>query len=55
MNRNERELHNNWEESWERTGCGQGKGFTPAQIVLVILIIVLLAALIGMGVVYLIL
>lgn len=55
MNRNERELHNDWEESWERAGRRQGNGFTPAQIILVILIIVLVAALIGMGILFLLL
>ena len=52
MNRSERELGTNWEDSWERSDQNRGNGLTPAQIVLIILAILLIAALIGMGILY---
>ncbi|MCD7736493.1 MAG: hypothetical protein LUI07_05970 [Lachnospiraceae bacterium] len=52
MNRNDRELGSDWEESWERTGRGEGKGITPAQIVLVVVAVLLIAALAAMGVIF---
>ncbi|MCD7883946.1 MAG: hypothetical protein LUI87_09665 [Lachnospiraceae bacterium] len=52
MNRYEREIKNDWEDSWERDEKKQGNGVTPVQIVLLILIVLLLAVLIGMGVIF---
>ncbi|MCD7957435.1 MAG: hypothetical protein LUG93_17150 [Lachnospiraceae bacterium] len=52
MNRYEREVKNDWEDSWERDDRKRGNGVTPAQIFLIILIVILLAVLIGMGVIF---
>ncbi|MCD8346792.1 MAG: hypothetical protein LUD16_02350 [Lachnospiraceae bacterium] len=52
MNRNDRELHNNWEESWERPEQNRGNGLTAPQILLIILAVLLLAALIAMLVLF---
>ncbi|MCC8051493.1 MAG: hypothetical protein LIP10_12705 [Clostridiales bacterium] len=52
MNRNERELKSNWEDSWERSDENRGNGFTPAQIFLIILAVLLAAALSGILVLY---
>ncbi|MCD8103633.1 MAG: hypothetical protein LUF35_01200 [Lachnospiraceae bacterium] len=53
MNRYEREVKKDWEDSWERDERQQGDGITPAQVVLIMLAVFLLAALIGMGVLFL--
>lgn len=52
MNRNDRELHNDWEESWERPEQNQGNGLTAAQVLLIILAVLLLAALIAILVLF---
>ncbi len=51
-NRFEREVKNDWEESWERKGREQGRGFTPVQIILLIFAILLAAVLLGMGAIF---
>ncbi len=52
MDRSERNIKSDWEQSWEREGREQGRGFTPVQIFLLILAIGLLAALTAMGLFY---
>lgn len=52
MNRNDREVRSDWEESWERSGRGEGKGLTPVQILLAVLAVLLFAALIGMAIIF---
>ncbi len=52
MNRSDRELKNDWEESWERNAREQGRGFTPVQIFLIVIAAVLLIVLIAMLVFY---
>ncbi|MCC8137800.1 MAG: hypothetical protein LIO76_06990 [Clostridiales bacterium] len=52
MNRNERELKNDWEDSWERSDQNRGNGLTPAQIFLIVLAVLLAAALIGILLLY---
>ncbi|MCD7819303.1 MAG: hypothetical protein LUH07_09675 [Lachnospiraceae bacterium] len=52
MNRYDRDLENAWEESWDRTGQNRENGITPVQVLLIVLVVLLLAALIGMGVIF---
>ncbi len=48
-------METDWEQSWEREDHGQGRGFTPVQVFLLVLAILLAAALVGMGIFYFIL
>ncbi len=52
MNRSERNMKSDWEQSWERKGREQGRGFTPVQIFLLIIALLLFLALAGMGLFY---
>ncbi|MCD7765736.1 MAG: hypothetical protein LUH53_04360 [Lachnospiraceae bacterium] len=52
MNRTEREMKSDWEDSWERSDKNRGNGLTSAQIFLIILAVLLAAALIGILVLY---